>query len=112
MPQNFPTPRRNIVTAAHNDPRRGDLQKVLSCEDMTMDRASINRDQFDIGPQGIVHTPTAASFTPDPANANSGIVRLGQLANWQPNTGNFAPDDVCRQMTELWLEYVANSSDA
>ena len=66
----------------------------------------VRRDQFSISPQGIVHKPTEAAFTPDPGNPYSGISRMGQLAS-EPPIGNFKLDDVQRMMLELWAEYVA-----
>ena len=39
----------------------------------------VRRDQFNITPQGIVHKPTDAAFTPYPGDPYSGITRLGQL---------------------------------
>ena len=73
-----------------------------------MDRASVKRDQFDLSPHGIIHMPTDATFTPDPRDPNSGTMQVGYLSSRQPNDGGFRPDDVCRVMTELWVEYVAN----
>lgn len=72
-------------------------------------RASVKRDQFGISPQGIVHKPTDAAFTPDPGDPYSGIIRLGQLRSSQPNRGGFSPDEVCQVMDELWGDYVANN---
>ena len=73
-----------------------------------MDRASVKRDQFELSPHGIIHMPTDATFTPDPRDPNSGTMQVGHLSSRQPNDGGFRPDDVCRVMTELWVEYVAN----
>lgn len=72
-------------------------------------RASVNRDQFVLSPDGIVHKPTNAAFTADPADPHSGIIRLGDLPYRHPNEGGFKPDDVCRVMIELWVDYVANN---
>ena len=66
----------------------------------------VRRDQFNITPQGIVHKPTDAAFTPYPGDPYSGITRLGQLGNKHPNANSFRPDDVQRIMWELWTEYV------
>ena len=41
----------------------------------------VRRDQFNITPQGIVHKPTDAAFTPYAGDPYSGITRLGQLGN-------------------------------
>jgi hypothetical protein len=72
-----------------------------------MEHTLVRRDQFNISPQGIVHKPTDAAFTPDPSDPYSGMVRLGQLGSVSPNGGGFNPDDVHRVMHELWVEYVA-----
>ncbi len=74
-------------------------------------RASVNRDQFDVSPYGIVHLPTDATFIPDPSDPNSGTMRVGHLGNRQPNAGGFKPDDVCLLMNELWIEYVDNNPE-
>jgi hypothetical protein len=63
-------------------------------------RATVKRDQFGLSPQGIVHKPTDAAFTPDPTDPYSGIMRLGHLGNSHPNGGGFSPDEVCRLMNE------------
>ena len=76
-----------------------------------MFRASAKRDQFGVSPYGIVHKPTDAAFTPDPADPYSGIMRLGHLGDSQPSVGGFKPDDVCRVMNELWVDYVANNPE-
>lgn len=72
-----------------------------------MESCLIRRDQFNISPQGIIHEPTDAAFTPSPGDAFSGILRMGQLDNKQPNGSGFNSDDVERIMRELWAEYVA-----
>jgi len=66
----------------------------------------VRRDQFNITPQGIVHKPTDAAFTPYPGDPYSGITRLGHLSNKHPNGNGFNPEDVQRMMWELWVEYV------
>ena len=68
----------------------------------------VRRDQFNITPQGIVHKPTDAAFTPYPGDPYSGITRMGQLGNQHPN-GSFRSDDVQRMMLELWAEYVVSN---
>ena len=71
-----------------------------------MENILVRRDQFSITPQGIVHRPTDAAFTPYPGDAFSGIERLGQLNDKHPS-GRFSTVDVRRMMHELWSEYVA-----
>jgi len=56
-----------------------------------------------------VHKPTDAAFTPDPTDPYSGIMRLGHLGSSHPNGAGFKPDDVCRVMNELWVDYVASN---
>ena len=63
----------------------------------------VRRDQFNITPQGIVHKPTDAAFTPYPGDPYSGITRFG---NKHPNGNGFNPEDVQRMMWKLWVEYV------
>lgn len=74
-----------------------------------MEHSLVRRDQFNISPQGIVHKPTDAAFTPNPSDPYSGILRLGQLGSRHPNGSGFLPDDVQRIMRELWVEYVARN---
>ena len=69
----------------------------------------VRRDQFNITPEGIVHKPTDAAFTPYPGDRFSGITRLGQLGNNKPNGNSFRPEDVQRVMCELWAEYVVDN---
>ena len=75
----------------------------------TMANILVRRDQFNITPDGIVHKPTDAAFTPYPGSAHSGITRLGQLGNINPSGPNFSAEDVQRVMSELWAEYVADN---
>ena len=74
-----------------------------------MENTLVRRDQFNVSPQGIVHKPTDAAFTPDPGDPYSGINRLGQLGNQTSNGSGFRSDDVLRMMRELWTEYVASN---
>jgi hypothetical protein len=66
----------------------------------------VRRDQFCISPQGIVHKPTDAAFTPHPGDPFSGIERLGQLGDKGRTESGFRAEDVHRMMRELWAEYV------
>ena len=72
-----------------------------------MERNLVRRDQFNISPQGIVHKPTDAAFTPCPGDPLSGTTRLGTLGNQQPDRNDYSSHDVQRMMRELWAEYVA-----
>ncbi len=71
-----------------------------------MERKLVRRDQFAISPQGIIHKPTDAAFTPDPGDPYSGTSRWGQLTR-EPSLQDFCKDDVQRMMRELWAEYVS-----
>jgi hypothetical protein len=71
-----------------------------------MENDLVRRDQFSISPQGIIHKPTDAAFTPYPSDPYSGTERLGNLNNKHPNGHSFSKDDVLRMMRELWREYV------
>jgi hypothetical protein len=72
-----------------------------------MESSLVRRDQFNISPQGIVHKPTDAAFTPHFGDPRSGYMRLGTLGNKHPNGDGYRPDDVRRMMLELWAEYLA-----
>jgi hypothetical protein len=74
-----------------------------------MENTLVRRDQFNISPQGIVHKPTDAAFTPDPGNPYSGIHRMGRLGSETSNASEFRSHDVLRMMRELWAEYVASN---
>jgi hypothetical protein len=69
----------------------------------------IRRDQFNITPQGILHKPTDAAFTPFPGDPFSGITRAGRrvLANGE----EYRLDEVQRIMRELWTEYLTANAD-
>jgi hypothetical protein len=71
-----------------------------------MKSSLVTRDQFDISPQGIVHKPTGAVFTPYPGDRYSGTTRMGTLGRPQPNGAVYRAEDVERIMQELWAEYV------
>jgi hypothetical protein len=85
------------------DPSAGRYAKAI------MERCLVRRDQFNISPQGIVHKPTDAAFTPYPGDPFSGILRMGRLGNKHPDGADFNSDDVERIMKELWAEYVAGN---
>ena len=77
---------------------------------MTKKTILVRRDQFDISPQGVIHKPTDAAFTPHPGDPYSGIFRGGQLGNNPPGP-HFNSDDVQRMMRELWAEYVTENQN-
>ena len=57
-----------------------------------MESDLVRRDQFSISPQGIVHKPTDAAFTPYPGDPYSGTERLGNLNNKHPNGHSFSKE--------------------
>jgi len=67
--------------------------------------------QFNISPQGIIHKPTDAAFTPRFGDPRSETIRLGTLGNKHPDGNGYRSDDVERMMRELWAEYVAANSE-
>lgn len=67
----------------------------------------VRRDQFNITPQGIVHKPTDAAFTPHPGDPFTGITRLGRLGN--QTTDGYRAEDVQRVMWQFWIEYVTGN---
>jgi hypothetical protein len=67
-----------------------------------MEKKLVRRDQFNITPNGIVHKPTDAAFTPHPGDPFSGIERMGQLGNKGPDGAAYRPEDVQRMLRELW----------
>jgi hypothetical protein len=71
----------------------------------------VRRDQFNISPQGIVHKPTDAAFTPYPGDPRSGTIRLGTLNTANPNGSDYSREDVQRMMRELWAEYVTANAE-
>jgi hypothetical protein len=69
----------------------------------------IRRDQFNITPQGIIHKPTDAAFTPFPGDPFSGTTRSG--CRVVANGEEYRLDEVQRIMRELWTEYVTANAD-
>jgi hypothetical protein len=76
-------------------------------EEEDMASTLVRRDQFNITPQGIIHKPTDAAFTPHAGDPYSGTVRLGQLGNQLTSGEQYSPEDVQRMIKELWAEYIA-----
>jgi hypothetical protein len=77
---------------------------------MKMENSLVRRDQFNISPQGIVHKPTDAAFTPYVGDPYSGMWRLGQLGQRLASGNHYDPKHVRRIMSELWVEYVSANS--
>jgi hypothetical protein len=77
---------------------------------MNMKSSLVRRDQFNITPQGIVHKPTDAAFTPYAGDPYSGMWHLGQLGQRLASGNHYDPEHVRRIMTELWVEYVSANS--
>jgi hypothetical protein len=66
----------------------------------------VRRDQFEISPKGITHTPTGAKYSPHPGAPHSGSMNPSQLGNVLPNGEDYRPHDVEAMMEQLWAEYV------
>ena len=71
----------------------------------------VTRNQFNVTPQGVVHKPTEAAFTPRPGDPLSGTMRLGQLVNQRPDGRGYRAEDVLRIMGVLWEEFVASNPE-
>jgi hypothetical protein len=67
----------------------------------------VRRDQFQLSPKGITHTPTGATYTPHAGAPYSGTMNTDQLGNVLPNGEDYRPHEVKAMMEELWAEYVA-----
>jgi hypothetical protein len=66
----------------------------------------VRRDQFEISPKGITHTPTGAKYSPHPGAPHSGSMNPSQLGNVLPNGEDYRPHEVEAMMGLLWVEYV------
>jgi hypothetical protein len=69
-----------------------------------MSSTLVRRDQFEISPRGITHTPTGAKYTPHPGARHSGTMNLSQLGNVLPNGEDDRPYEVQAMMELLWAE--------
>ena len=67
----------------------------------------VRRDQFEISPRRITHTPTGATYTPHAGAPYSGKMNPSQLGNVLPSGEDYRPDEVQGMMKQLWAEYVA-----
>ncbi|MGY3239976.1 hypothetical protein ACVMAJ_006866 [Bradyrhizobium sp. USDA 4448] len=66
----------------------------------------IQRDQFEVSPNGITHKPTGATYTPHPGAPFSGTINLSRLGNVLTHDGDYRPHEVQTMMEQLWAEYV------
>ena len=66
----------------------------------------VRRDQFEISPKGITHTPTGAKYTPHPGAPHSGVLNPSQLGNVLANGEDYRPHEVRAMMEQRWAEYV------
>jgi len=64
----------------------------------------IERDQFQISPKGITHTPTGATYVPHPGAPHAGIMDLGSL---ELCNSKDCSQEVQTTMNQLWGDYVA-----
>lgn len=53
----------------------------------------VRRDQFEISPKGITHTPTGAKYSPHPGAPHSGSMNPSQLGNVLPNGEDYRPHE-------------------
>ena len=67
---------------------------------------AVRRDQFEISPKGITHTPTGAKYTPHPGAPHSGTLNPSRLGNVLANGEDYRPHEVQTMMEWLWAEYV------
>jgi hypothetical protein len=67
----------------------------------------VQREQFQISPKGITHTPIGATYVPPPGAPHCGITSLGQLGNVLPSCEDYRPHEVQTIMEQLWDDYVA-----
>ena len=104
----------HCVVPDGNRSGRSSLSVVLSYAygEVGMQCVSVKRDQFALSPFGIVHKPTDAAFTPDPGDPYSGIMRLGNLRNSQPNGSGYKPGDVRRCVLPATPNFLANARRA
>ena len=51
----------------------------------------VRRDQFEISPKGITHTPTGAKYTPHPGAPHSGTINLSRLGTVLPSGEVYRP---------------------
>ena len=66
----------------------------------------VQRNQFQMSPKGITHTPTGATYTAHPGAPHSGSMNFSQLGNVLPNGEDYRPHVVQTMMEQLWAEYV------
>ena len=67
----------------------------------------VRRDQFEISPKGITHTPTGAKYTPHSGAPHSGTINLSRLGTVLPSGEVYRPHEVQAMMELLWADYVA-----
>jgi hypothetical protein len=66
----------------------------------------VQREQFEMSPKGITHTPTGATYIPHPGAPHSGSMNVSQLGNVLPNGEDYRPHEVLTMMERLRAEYV------
>jgi hypothetical protein len=54
----------------------------------------VRRDQFEISPKGIAHTPTGATYTPHPGAPHSRTLNLSKLGNALATGEDYRPNEV------------------
>jgi hypothetical protein len=71
--------------------------------------APVTREQFVVTAEGVTHTPTGATFTPQPGNPYVGNIQSGQLGHKSKSGEDHRPDQVQAMLRRLWAEYVADN---
>jgi len=79
--------------------RREDLEHKMS-------PTLVQREQFQISPKGITHTPTGATYIPHPGAPHCGSTSPGQLGSALPSGEDYLPHEVQTIMAQLWDDYV------
>jgi hypothetical protein len=67
----------------------------------------VRRDQFEISPKGITHTPTGAQHIPYRGAPHLGNMNLSKLGSVLLNGDDYRPQEVQTMMEQLWADYVA-----
>jgi hypothetical protein len=75
-------------------------------QERKMSSMPVQRDQFEVSPQGITHKPTGATYTPHPGAPYCGIMNPSQLGNVLTSGNHYRLQEVQTMMEQLWAKYV------